>query len=174
LLQRHARHLGRPLRALAHEVAAQQQVVLRLEEEPVRAPLLQEEVAAHDRHVGDEGVAQQAGQGRGLDGQLGLEALARATIQAAAGHQVLEIAADPLQRVLEPEEIAEAAEADIEALGRHALGQGLDLHVRSHLRHLRLFQRDRFRQRLIGCLDPRGRLPRGRLEEPVTLDRQAE
>ena len=62
------------------------------------------------------------------------------------------VAAPLGQRVLQPEEVVEAAEADVEALGRHAHGDRLDLHVGRRLGHFQLRRSERLGQRLIGRL----------------------
>ena len=106
-----------------------------MEEDAVGGPFAEEHVGADDGHVGDDRVAQHPREHRLLQHELLFHAAAHAAVEAAQGDQVLRVAAPLGQRVLQPEEIGEAAEADVKTLGRHAHGDRLDLHVGRRLGH---------------------------------------
>ena len=112
---------------------------------------MEEHVRADDRHVGNHRLAQQPRDLRHSQDQLPLHALAAAVIEAALGDEVLHVAAPSLQRVLQPEEIAEAAEADVKPLRRDVHRDRLDGDLRVRLGDFQRRRSDRRGQGLIGC-----------------------
>ena len=109
------------------EAGTEQHAVAGLEEEADRRAVLHQEIGADHRHVGNHRAAEHAGKLGLLQDELVLDPLVLLIVQAAHGDQVLQVAAPSVERVLEPEEVLEAAEADVEELGGHVPGDGLDL-----------------------------------------------
>ena len=118
-----------PFGPLLRQARAEQHGVAGVEEDAVGGPFAEEHVGADDGHVGDDRVAQHPREHVLLQHELLFDAAAHAVVQPAQGDQVLRVAAPLGQRVLQPEEVGEAAEADVKTLGRHAHGDRLDLHV---------------------------------------------
>ena len=141
-----------PLLPLLDQAGREPKVVAGVEEETVGGPFAEEHIRADQGHVGDRRIAQQPREHSLLRHELRFDAAAHAAVQAAQGNQVLAVAAPLGQRVLQPEEVGEAAEMHVKAFGRHALGNRLDRDVGGRLRHAEQRRIDRLGQRLIGRL----------------------
>ena len=168
---------GDPRGPRAGEAGTEKHAVAGLEEKPDRRPVLKEEVGTDHGHVGNHRAAEHAGELGLLQHELVLEPLVLLIVQAAHGDQVLQVAAPGVERVLEPEEVLETPEADVEELGRHVPGDRLDLRflcrlavgARSEIGDL---QRARVRRRRQGLV--RGHRGLRRAEDAVLLDGDAD
>ena len=131
-LEFRVRILGERIVALAVEVAAEQEIVVRLKDDAEGRTVAEIVVEPDERHVFDHLRPHHAGHFRFADRQLRLHPIARLAADAPQRDHVAEIVLPMAEEIAVPKVIREAAEPLVETLGRHMGGERLDLDVGGH------------------------------------------
>ena len=116
--------------ALAAQVVAEQEVVVRLEQNAHGRPIAEIEIEADDGDVLDHGRPHHAGQLRLAHSDLLLEPFADVAIDAVHDQHVAQVALPVAHEVAEPEVVRKIAEPHVETFLRHMRSERFDRCVR--------------------------------------------